>query len=572
MEDIDEHYVSFAALATPASSPESTASDPLLAFKATADPDTMYMHEALKQPDRAKFIQAMLDEVENQRKNGNWVMIHRSKVPQGELILPGVWAMKRKRRIATQEIYRWKARLNLDGSKQIQGKHFDETYAPVASWPIIRLLLSFAISQGWHSKQLDYVLAYPQADISHNNVYMQIPKGFEVPGADPKEYVLHIRKNVYGGRNAGKTWNDWLVERLIKAGFAQSAVDPCVFTHGNAFYLVYTDDSILCGPEQQELEDIVARIKGVGLNITDDGDVGDFLGVDIQKQADGTVHMTQPQLIASILSDLRMDGPTVATKETPAKVNALLRRGTPESPNFNGAFHYRGVIGKLNYLATTRMDIAYAVNQCARFSSDPKEHHGHAVRWIGRYLAGTKDKGIIFRPKSESFQVYVDADFSGNWSQDTAEWDPDTARSRSGFIITYAGCPVYWASRLQTEIALSTTEAEVIAASESMRHVIHMMDLIDEFKSRGFPVFANAPNVHTRLYEDNSGAIEIMKVPKVRSRTKHLNVKYHHYREAVRKQRIKIFKIESECQPSDMLTKSLSPPLFLKHRNYMMGW
>jgi len=89
---------------------------------------------------------------------------------------------------------------------------------------------------------------------------------------------------------------------------------------------------------------------------------------------------------------------------------------------------------------------------------------------------------------------------------------------------------------------------------------------------RGFPVFATAPAVHTRLYEDNSGAIEIMKVPKVRSRTKHLNVKYHHYREAVRKQRIKIFKIESECQPSDMLTKSLSPPLFLKHRNYMMGW
>jgi len=80
------------------------------------------------------------------------------------------------------------------------------------------------------------------------------------------------------------------------------------------------------------------------------------------------------------------------------------------------------------------LDIAYAVNQCARFSSDPKEHHGHAVRWIGRYLAGTKDKGLILNPKNESFQVYVDADFSGNWSKDTAEWDPDTARSRSGFI------------------------------------------------------------------------------------------------------------------------------------------
>ena len=149
-------------------------------------------------------------------------------------------------------------------------------------------------------------------------------------------------------------------------------------------------------PVQWSSRALLHRSKLVGLKVTDDGDVGDFLGVDIQKQEDGSIHMTQPQLIDSILADLRLDGPNVATKDTPAKVNALLRRGTPDSPAFNGAFHYRRVIGKLNYLATTRMDIAYAVNQCARFSADPKEHHGHAVRWIGRYLAGTKDKGIIF--------------------------------------------------------------------------------------------------------------------------------------------------------------------------------
>lgn len=286
----------------------------------------------------------------------------------------------------------------------------------------------------------------------------------------------------------------------------------------------------------------------------------------------GTVHLTQPQLIDSILKDLRLDGDTVAVKSTPAKVNALLRRGTAESPSFNGAFHYRSVIGKLGYLGTTRLDIAYAVNQCARFSADPKEHHGHAVRWIGRYLAGTRDKGIILRLNNESFRVYVDADFSGNWSKDTAEWDPDTARSRSGCVITYAGCPVYWASKMQTEIALSTTEAEVIAASEAMRHVIHMMALIDEFKARGFPVFVEAPAVHTRLYEDNSGAIEIMTVPKLRARTKHLNIKYHHYQQAVKLKRITIHPVESDCQPGDLLTKSLALPLFLKHRLYLMGW
>ena len=476
---------------------------------------------------------------------------------KGALVLPGVWAMKRKRRIATREVYRWKARLNLDGSKQLHGVHFWETYAPVASWPTIRLLLSIAIINNWPTKQIDFVMAYPQADIKTDNVFMEVPKGFEIEGASPKEFVLHVKKNVYGGKDSGRTWNEWMVERLLKAGFKQSNIDPCVFTHGNAFYITYTDDSILCGPDPQELDDIVEKIKAAGLNITDDGTIGDFLGVEIDRRDDGTVHLSQPQLIERVLKDLRLNGSNVTSKETPAKVSTILRRGDDDSPAFDSSFNYRSVIGKLNYLLTTRLDIAYAVSQLARFSADPKLHHGHAVRWLGRYLAGTRDKGIIYTPRAEGFRVYVDADFSGNWSKDTASWDPDTARSRSGFVITYAGCPIYWGSKLQTEIALSSTESEVLAASESLRHVIHMMDLIEELKERGFPVHSHAPQVRTRLYEDNSGALEIMKVPKLRPRTKHLNVKYHHYREAVRQGRITIHKIETECQPADLLTKSL---------------
>ena len=115
-------------------------------------------------------------------------------------------------------------------------------------------------------------------------------------------------------------------------------------------------------------------------------------------------------------------------------------------------------------------------------------------------------------------------------------------------------------------------EAEVIAASEALRHAIHLMDLLEELYNRGFPVHKSSPAVHTRLYEDNSGAIEIMTVPKLRSRTKHMNVKYHHYREAVKQGRVSIHKVETECQPADVLTKSLSQELFEKHRKYLMGW
>jgi hypothetical protein len=101
--------------------------DPLLAFAASADPDTMYYHEAMAQPDRKQFVEAMQQEVSMQTENGNWTIVNRSNVPSKASILPAVWAMKRKRRIATREIYKWKARLNIDGSKQIKGVNYWET-------------------------------------------------------------------------------------------------------------------------------------------------------------------------------------------------------------------------------------------------------------------------------------------------------------------------------------------------------------------------------------------------------------------------------------------------------------
>ena len=102
--------------------------------------------------------------------------------------------MKRKRRIATHEIYKWKARLNLNGSKQRKCVNYWETYCSVTSWPTVRLLLTIAIIQGWHTEQLDFVLAFTQAPVEINNIYTQVPQGFHVPGAvSDNDYVLKVQ-------------------------------------------------------------------------------------------------------------------------------------------------------------------------------------------------------------------------------------------------------------------------------------------------------------------------------------------------------------------------------------------
>ncbi len=554
---------------------------PLLAYGATNDPDVLYYHEAMRAPDADKFEVARDKEFNDQWKNDNFEIIRKDDVPVGAKVLPCVWAMRRKRRTLTGEVYKWKARLNLDGSKQIADdfkKHPDDfwqTYSPVASWPTIRLMLTLCLIHNWHTMQLDFVQAYPQAPISKVQ-YMAWPKGIEIPGYDPSEHVLKVTKNIYGGKDAGRTWNEYLVNKLTNhVGFTQSKYDPCLFYKGSAVYVLYTDDSILAGPDKQELEEIVEDMKSTGLDLTCEGDLTDFLGVAIHRDNKaGTFELTQQRLIDGILDELRLGAPNATTKDTPAKTSVILKRHTDSEP-FDGHFHYRRIIGKLNFLEkSTRADLAYPVHQCARFSINPKVEHGQAVKWIGRYLKGTSDKGYIMKPDmSHGLEVYVDADFAGNWDKEGAGVDRDTARSRHGYFIRYAGVPIMWLSQLQTEIAMSSTEAELVGMSMALRTVIPIQGILREMQDAGYGVHPDPRAAFKcKLFEDNQSALDIAQVPKVRPRTKHINCKYFHFTTHVLNGQITLHKIKSEDQPADFLTKMLDELTFIKHRFFVLGW
>ena len=543
----------------------------ILAMKATADPDTMYLHEAMREPDWSEFLKAMQKEIDDQMQNGNYVLVRRADIPEDEVVFPAVWQMKRKRDIRTREIKKYKARCNFDGSRMIKGRHYDQTYSPVASWNSIRLLLTMVATQNWKTRQLDYVLAFPQAPVQRD-LYMEIPKGIKVDGADKREYALKLKKNVYGQKDAGRVWFQFLRKKLIEeVGFKQSEVDECVFYRGKTMYVLYTDDSLIAGPDEDEIERIIEDIKAAKLDITIEGNIEDFLGINIDRQDDGSIKMTQPHLIDQILKDLKFQENT-KPKDTPAKSSVILSRHSDSEP-FDESFHYKSLIGKLGYLEKgTRSDISYIAHQCARFSSNPKKEHGDAIRWIGRYLMGTKDKGTILRPDpTRDLEVFVDADFAGNWDPEES-LDRDTARSRHGYIIMYKGCPILWKSQLQGEICLSSTESEYTGLSYALREVIPIMRLLQEMKELGFQVGSTTPEVHCKVFEDNSGALEMAKVHKHRARTKHINVKLHHFRDYVSRGEISIHPIESENQLSDYLTKPVNVDILAKLRKIVMGW
>ncbi len=144
----------------------------------------------------------------------------------------------------------------------------------------------------------------------------------------------------------------------------------------------------------------------------------------------------------------------------------------------------------------------YATHQIAKYSLDPRQSHGKAILYLVCYLKKTSDLGLKFKPDpKKGFECYCDTNFSGNWNKAFAAVDPSTAKSRSGWIIFYAGCPISWASKLQSQVAFSTTEAEYIAMSQSLCDVIPVMSLLEEMRERDFQVICTKPHMYCKVFK-----------------------------------------------------------------------
>lgn len=231
-------------------------------------------------------------------------------------------------------------------------------------------------------------------------------------------------------------------------GFKPSKIDPCIFYRKSTIFLLYVDDGIFIVPQSSDIDKEIKELQEIHFDIEDQGEIDYYLGIHFTHQPDKTILLHQPHLIDQIISDLGIPA-NARRKTTPAPPNSILHRHN-QAPSLQSSYNYRSIIGKLNFLEKgTRPDISYAVHQLARFSSDPKIQHGEVLEHLGRYLFHTRNDGLILSPQeNKMMEVYADADFSGNWNPLTEESDPSTTKSRTGFIILYAKCPLTWTSNL----------------------------------------------------------------------------------------------------------------------------
>jgi len=545
---------------------------------AAANEDTLHYGQMRQAPDRDKFEEDMRREVADLLASGSVTIVRRASMPADSKAVPAIWSFRRKR-APDWSILKWKARLCPHGGKQIEGINFWETYAPVVTWSTTRLILILSLITGMKSRQIDYIQAYTQAPVDCE-VYMHIPAQFIVhnntlefssaptPG-NSEVYVLLISKNLYGLRQAGNNWFDKLRDSLLSRGFSQSSIDPCLFIRKDIILIVYVDDCLLFAKNEAILDSFISSLQSE-FNLTCDGDVGAFLGIQFTRVSNNQLTLTQPGLISKIVKECGLDAES-KRHNTPA-VTKLISKDS-SGPQREHAWNYRMIVGMLTYLSmSSRPDIAFAVNQCARFSTCPMRIHEIAIRRICRYLQATSDQGYVLHPTPthRNLDCYVDADFAGLWTEASSS-DSTSVKSRTGYVILFANCPVLWVSKLQTEVALSTTEAEYIALSQAMRDLIPMRALLTELSTLTCLSFDTTTTFST-VFEDNKGCVELANAPKMRPRTKHIALKYHHFRSHVASGDIKIRWIDTKNQLADIFTKPLPEPLFTTLRLLLLGW
>ncbi|EDN08356.1 predicted protein [Histoplasma mississippiense (nom. inval.)] len=438
------------------------------------------------------------------------------------------------------------------GFLQQQGVHYTKSYAAVVSGPTSRSLFAISAAKGWKAKAIDYVSAFLNGILpQHEMVYMQLPTGIKHGRGG---LVGLLRQSLYGMKQAARVWYFLATEHLTTLGFKISPYDGGFLYHPirKIYLTLHVDDCRVTGPQEQQLDWILAEIAK-RFETKDVEENKPYLGMEVKRQMNGDLAVTQNRYIDEILEDFGMD--KVNPASTPMAAGIRLEFSPDEDSGLDDDFtatRYRQGLGSLQYLvSSSRPDLAFAVNYLSRFNSRPHKKCWAALKHVLRYVKKTKDHVILYKKEMvEGLNpvAYSDSDWAGA--------DPQY-KSTTGYIIMLNGAPISWRSQRQTSGAKSTTEAEYIAASEAACEVIWLNDMLFDAG-----LVEGKAKVCSHLRVDNKGAIDLAKGESLTRRSRHIEIRYHILRDLVEKGEIMMEHVGSTANIADGLTKPLARPAF----------
>jgi hypothetical protein len=441
-------------------------------------------------------------------------------------------------------ITRNKARLVAQGYNQEEGIDYEETYAPVARLEAIRLLLAFACAKDFKLFQMDVKSAFLNGHINEE-VYVAQPPGFE--SHKHPDHVYKLKRALYGLKQAPRAWYERLSKFLLDQGYSRGKVDTTLFIKRQGKHLIlvqiYVDDIIFGSTNMKLVREFSDLMQGE-FEMSMMGELTYFLGLQIKQLKEGTF-VSQTKYCLDLIK--RFDMAKAKAIDTPMPTCTNLNKD--EDGKEVDVKRYRGMIGSLLYLTASRPDIMFSVCMCARYQSCPKESHLKAVKRILRYLSGTPKYGLWYSKGNDCSLVgFSDSDFAGCKSD---------RKSTSGTCHLFSNSLVSWHSKKQVSVALSTAEAEYVAAGSCCAQILwikqHLLDF--NLKLERIPIFC-----------DNTSAINLTKNPVLHSRTKHIEIRHHFLRDHVEKGDIVFEHVNTENQLADIFTKPLATEPFFHIR------
>ena len=490
--------------------------------------------EALMSPEKDHWLRAMAEEVASLLANDTYKLV---PPPPGIKPVGGRWIFSIKQDPSGNLIF--KARWVAQGFSQKYGIDYEETFAPTAHMPSIRMVLQIAVHMGMLIHQMDVKNAYLNSDIDRP-IFMVQPQGF----IEDPNLICKLNKSLYGLKQSARNWNTTLNKFLKSQCLVPSLNDPCVYWRNNnegiLYIVVWVDDLIICASSENILNNFKSNMSE-RFNTKDMGVLTWFLGMQFTI-SDNQIAINQHLYTNNILTRFSMQDCIPRALPCPLDIYKQLKSATPKP--LKDKTCYREIVGSLIYLMyCTRPDICFAVQILSQFMSEPLDIHMKLARGVLRYLKGT----IYFDLKYKRCNMlkivgYADSDYAASANRKSVSGSCFQMSPNSGLIS--------WRSRKQKLTGDSTCETEYVALAEAAKTAAFMSSFVSEL--------TQAPRQTVTVYSDNQSAIALSHNPSFSDKTRHIDVKHHIVRDYVNEKLIDVCYVPTTENIADIFTKPMT--------------
>jgi len=543
-------------------------------------PDPLTFEEAMRSPDAAQWLAAVLHELKSIVSHG--VLNTTRSKPTHIRALAVKWVFKRKYD-ARGVPDKYKARLVVKGYEQEYGINYSEVFSPTSRHATLRAFLAHVVQNRMPLHSMDVMTAFLQASLDEE-VWIQSPPGFsfkqiaDITAVTSADTVLEnattahtvattdittgnvvddsarLMKGLYGMKQAPRLFYLHMKAKLEKLGFKAASSDPALFIkhtkEGTVLILTYVDDMLIAATYTSMI-DSIKRDLHKEFEIRDLGETKEHLNMTIEYDMQaGKLKLAQEAAILKAIETFGMTNHKFRSLPmSPADIVV------PTGKMLSELHEYRSMVGTLLYFAvTTRPDISFAVGVLTRYMSSPTTDHFTFAQNVLSYLHDTANLGLVYH-------AYDTAKFEGFSDSDWAA-DKRTRNSTTAYVFTYNDTAVSWNSKLQKSVAASTMEAEFYAGSQASRECIWLGYVWNDLTNS--TVFDN-PLLHI----DNQSAIRLITDTVISQRSKHIDIAYHFIREKVASGKLRVQYLQTDRMVADSLTKAVPKDKFIWCRLHM---